>query len=375
MAAKGTGIVWDSRFLDHDTGLAMSSVTVPADSVWEPQPHAASPQLVARAHRLLGRTGVLAHLTEIAPRQATVAEIERVHTPEHVRHVRDVSLAGGGEAGEFAPASPATYEVARLAAGGALAAVDAVMTGTLRNVYALLRPPGHHATPDRAMGFCYFNNVAVAARHAQDAHGAQRVAIVDWDVHHGNGTQAAFWTDPSVLFVSLHQDDWYPTGSGKVGDVGAGAGAGFTVNVPLPAGTGNAGYLAAFDRVVAPAVRRHRPDLILVSAGQDPSGVDPLGRMAVSANGFRLLGERVAALADEVCDGRLVACHEGGYSPSYAPVCTWAAVEGLSGIRTDFEDPYEGWLGGIQEATSPGPAGAAIDAVVAAHRDWLAADG
>ena len=225
------------------------------------------------------------------------------------------------------------------------------------------------------MGFCYFNNVAVAARHAQEAHAAQRVAGGDWNVHHGNGTQAAFWTDPSVLFVSLHQDNWYPIDSGRATDVGAGAGEGYTVNVPLPAGTGNAGYLAAFDRVVAPAVRRHRPDLIIVSAGQDPSGVDPLGRMAVSAGGFRLLSERIAALADEVCDGRLVACHEGGYSPSYAPVCTWAAVEGLSGVRTGFEDPYEAWLGGIHEATSPGPASAAIDAVLAAHRDWLAAGG
>ena len=268
MAAKGTGIVWDSRFLDHDTGLAMSSVTVPADSVWEPQPHAASPQLVARAHRLLGRTGVLAHLTEIAPRQATVAEIERVHTPEHVRHVRDVSLAGGGEAGEFAPASPATYEVARLAAGGALAAVDAVMTGSLRNVYALLRPPGHHATPDRAMGFCYFNNVAVAARHAQEAHGAQRVAIVDWDVHHGNGTQALVEHEPDIHFVSMHQWPWYP-GTGAAEDRGP---HGSVWNVPMPA--------------ALPAERY----------------VDALTRQIV---------ERATAW----CGGRLVSALEGGYAP------------------------------------------------------------
>jgi acetoin utilization deacetylase AcuC-like enzyme len=367
MIATRTGLVWDSRFMDHDAGLAVVSATVPADSIWEPQPHAASPQLVGRAHRLLGRTGLLAHLEELAPRPATREAVERVHTPAHLDRVRAVCLAGGGDAGDFAPAGPATYDVALLAAGGAIVAVDAVMTGRVRNAYALLRPPGHHAEPERAMGFCFFNNVAVAARHAQDRHGARRVAVVDWDVHHGNGTQAAFLDDPSVLFVSLHQDGWYPTGSGRAEETGRGAGAGFTINVPLPAGTGNAGYLAAFERVVLPAVRAFAPDLVLVSSGQDPSGVDPLARMSCSADAFRQWAARLAALADEVCGGRLVACHEGGYSQGYAPICTWAAVEGFSGVRTGHEDPYDGWLGAIPEATEVGPAGAAIDRVVAVH--------
>jgi acetoin utilization deacetylase AcuC-like enzyme len=367
MATGQTGIVFDHRFMEHNTGLAVVSATVPADSIWEPQPHAASPHLVGRAHRLLERSGLLAQLVEIPARSATVAEIERVHTAAHVRHVRDVCLAGGGDAGEYAPCGPETYDVALLAAGGGMAAVETVLAGQVRNAYALLRPPGHHATPDRAMGFCYFNNVAVAARYAQAVHGLQRIAIVDWDVHHGNGTQAAFWDDPSVLFVSLHQEDWYPTGSGKAEETGMGAGEGFTINIPLPPGTGNAGYLAAFDRIVIPALRRFAPDLILISAGQDPSGVDPLARMAMSANGFRELGARMAALADEVSGGRLVAFHEGGYSQGYAPVCTWAAIEGISGIRTGHEDPYEAWLGGIAAATDPGPATAAIDRGVAVH--------
>jgi acetoin utilization deacetylase AcuC-like enzyme len=367
MPAGRTGLIYDNRFLEHDTGLAMVSATVPADSVWEPQLHAASPQLVSRAYRLLGRTGVLAQLTEVPARPATIAEIERVHTPEHLRHIRDVSLAGGGEAGEFAPTCPETYEVARLAAGGAMAGVDAVMAGQVRNLYALLRPPGHHARPDGAMGFCYFNNVAIAARYAQDRHGLKRVAILDWDVHHGNGTQATFYNDPSVLFISLHQEDWYPTGEGACRDTGSETGSGYTINVPLPAGTGNAGYLAAMERIVVPAMRRFVPELIIVSAGQDPSGVDPLARMAVSSNGFRRMAETVAALADEVCNGRLVACHEGGYSQGYAPVCTWAVVEGMSGIRTPHEDPYEPWLGGMPCATDIGPAAAAIDRAIAIH--------
>jgi acetoin utilization deacetylase AcuC-like enzyme len=367
MNSEATGLVYDRRFTDHDTGLALVSAPVPADSVWDPQPHAASPLLVSRVYDLLGRTGVLDQLTEIPAAPAKVSDIERVHTPEHVQHIRRISEAGGGEAGAYAPASRETYDVALLAAGGAMTAVNAVLAGEVRNVYALVRPPGHHSTPDQAMGFCYFNNVAIAARHAQERHGLQRIAILDWDVHHGNGTQAAFVDDPSVLFISLHQEDWYPTGEGLVEHTGEGDGRGYTINVPLPPGTGNAGYLEAIDRVVIPAIRRFAPDLILVSAGQDPSGVDPLARMAMSADGFRSMAAKLAALADEVCAGRLVACHEGGYSQGYAPVCTWAVVEGISGLRTPHEDPYDAWLGGMPCATDAGPARAAIDRVVAQH--------
>ena len=367
MSSKKTGLIYDSRFLDHDTGLGLVSATVPADSIWDPQPHAASPQLISRAYSLLNRTGLLSQLVEVPARAATVEDIERVHTAAHVQHIRDVSLAGGGEAGEYAPASRETYDVALLAAGAAMAGIDEVVAGNVRNLYGLVRPPGHHATPDKAMGFCYFNNVAVAARYAQQRHGLGRIAILDWDVHHGNGTQAAFYDDSSVLFISLHQEDWYPTGEGLVEDVGSGAGAGYTINVPLPAGTGNAGYLAAIERIVSPAIRRFQPDMILVSAGQDPSGVDPLARMAVSADGFRVMAAAVTALADEVCAGRLVACHEGGYSEGYAPVCTWAVIEGMSGIRTPHDDPYGPWLGGMPSASNAGPAMAAIDRVIARH--------
>jgi len=364
-----TGLVYDGRYLEHDTGFAVVSATVAPDSVWEPQPHAASPHLVGRAARLIHRSGLGRQLEEIPARAATVEEIARVHTPAHIEHIRQVCLNGGGEAGEYAPASPETYDVARLSAGGVLAAIDAVLAGEVRNAYALVRPPGHHATPDRAMGFCYFNNVAIAARYAQEHHGVQRVAILDWDVHHGNGTQAAFHEDPSVLFISLHQENWYPIASGPVDDTGAGEGRGYTINVPLPAGTGNAGYLAAIDRVVLPALDAFAPELILISAGQDASGVDPLARMAMSSNGFRQLAARVADAADRLCGGRLVACHEGGYSEGYAPICTWAVVEGLSGVRTELEDPYESWLGGSPWGTDPGPATPYIDQVVERHTD------
>jgi acetoin utilization deacetylase AcuC-like enzyme len=367
-----TGLVYDSRYLEHNTGLAVVSASVPAESIWEPQLHAASPQLVARPYRLLQRMGMVRELLEIPTRQATVEQLTRVHAPQHVAHVRQVSLQGGGETGEYAPASPETYDVALLAAGGVLAAVDAVLKGEVRNAYALVRPPGHHATPDKAMGFCFFNNVAVAARYAQDQFGLQRVAVLDWDVHHGNGTQAAFYRDPSVLFISLHQEDWYPTGSGGIDEIGEGEGVGSTVNVPLPAGTGNAGYLAVIERVVLPALRRFMPELILVSAGQDPSGVDPLARMSMSSNGFREMAARVAGAADQLCEGRLVACHEGGYSQGYAPICTWAVVEGLSGIRTGHEDPYESWLGGMPAGIEVGSAEPHIARAVQMHAERLA---
>lgn len=367
LMGQRTGLVYDSRYLEHDTGLAVVTAPVPVDSVWEPQPHAASPHLISRTMRLLQRSGLAPLLDEIPARAATMEEISRVHTAAHVEHLRRVCLNGGGDVGEYAPASPETYEVARLAAGGALAAVDQVLAGAIRNAYALVRPPGHHATPDRAMGFCYFNNVAIAARYAQDRYGLQRIAILDWDVHHGNGTQAVFYDDPSVLFVSLHQENWYPIGSGGVDEAGVGAGDGFSINVPLPAGTGNAGYLSAIDRVVLPVLRAFVPEMILVSAGQDASGVDPLARMAMSADGFRQMAARVAAAADELCGGRLVACHEGGYSQGYAPICAWAVIEGLSGVRTELEDPYEAWLGGPPWGTVSGPATPHIDRAVKRH--------
>jgi acetoin utilization deacetylase AcuC-like enzyme len=367
--ALKTGLVWDGRYLEHDAGMALVSAKVAIDSIWEPQAHVARPTLVGRARRLLERSGLLAHLTQIDARVATIDEVTRVHTHQHVKHLRQICDQGGGEVGDFAPASPDTYDVALLAAGGALAAVDAVLGGRVRNAYALLRPPGHHAMPDEAMGFCFLNNVAIAARYAQDRHDLGKVAILDWDVHHGNGTQAMFSDDSSVLFISLHQDNWYPLNSGGVDETGTGAGTGFTINVPLPAGTGNEGYMAALERVVVPAIRHFAPDLILVSAGQDPSAVDPLARMAMSADGFRRMAARVAELAEQVCGGRLVALHEGGYSEGYAPVCTWAVIEGLSGVRTGHEDPYVSWLSEVDANQEIGPAAAVIDRVVERHGD------
>jgi acetoin utilization deacetylase AcuC-like enzyme len=210
-----------------------------------------------------------------------------------------------------------------------------VLAGDVSNAYVLSRPPGHHAEPDAAKGFCLFNNVALAARHAQAAHGVERVAIVDWDVHHGNGAQWGFYEDPSVLTVSLHQEGVFPPDSGGAEERGVG-----NVNVPLPAGCGRDAYMYAFEQVVVPALRAHAPDLVLVACGFDAGRFDPMGRMMLDSADFAELTRRTLALADELCGGRVVMTHEGGYHPGVVPFCGLATLEALASVRTPVEDPF-----------------------------------
>ncbi|HKG25144.1 MAG TPA: hypothetical protein VKB09_05805, partial [Thermomicrobiales bacterium] len=281
------GLVYDDRYLQHNTGLeAHWGTNVPYPFV-EPALHMSNYRLVMRTKHLIDLTGLGKELARIEPYPATVENLTVYHTKEYIERVRQICAAGGGETGEGAPASPESYEVALLAAGGGMAAVEAVVEGRVRRVFANVRPPGHHAVADKGMGYCIFNNVVIAARHAQRRHGLERVLIVDWDVHHGNGTQVAFYTDPSVLFVSLHQDRLYPPGFGDLDQIGEGAGTGYNVNLPLPAGSGDATYQAAFTRIVVPIACEFRPDLVLVSAGQDASANDQLGRMSVTTEGYR----------------------------------------------------------------------------------------
>ena len=228
-----------------------------------------------------------------------------------------------------------------------MTAVDAVLDGKVDNAYALVRPPGHHAERDLGRGFCIFANTALAAAHARQARGLERVAIVDWDVHHGNGTEHAFYEDPTVLTISIHQDNNFPPQSGAIGDRGAGAGEGYNLNIPLPAGSGVGAYVAAFERVVGPALRAFRPQLILIASGLDASAMDPLASMMMTSDGYRQLTRIMLAVAAEVCGGRLVACHEGGYSPAYVPYCGLAIMEEMAGVRTGLEDPLLPLLGGM----------------------------
>jgi len=313
---------------------------VPAPFV-EPILHPSNYRLVMRSKHLLDLTGLISRMRRIEPRPATVEELTLFHTPAYVERVRQLSVRGGGEAGEHAPVGAGSYEIALLAAGGAIAAVDAVMGGTVHRVFVNCRPPGHHAVADRGMGYCLFNNVVLAAHHARKAYGIRRVLILDWDVHHGNGAHEAFYADPSVLFVSLHQDGLYPDDMGHAQHAGDGDAAGTTVNLPLPAGSGDAVYRAAFERIVLPIARAFAPELVLVSAGQDASTMDPEGRMCLSSEAYRWMTSALMDVAEEFCAGRLVILQEGGYSELYAPYCVLGIVESLTGIRTHLPEPLD----------------------------------
>ncbi len=310
---------------------------------WLDVPHAERSERLTRTYQLFERAGLLDALARVPAREATIDELELVHPASHIEVVRAASARGGVQwVGPEARASAGTWTASRVAVGGLLEAVDRVVAAEVDNAFVCCRPPGHHASAEQAMGFCLFNEVAVAARHLQRRHRLEQVAIIDWDVHHGNGTQDIFYSDPSVLFVSLHQDDLYPKGLGSLVQRGAGDGEGLTVNVPLPAGTGDDGYRLAFEQVVAPVVQRFRPDFILVSAGQDAAATDTHGRMSVTTEGFRALTGETKLLAKELCGGRVVAFLEGGYSLDHLPLCNLAIVEALAGLTPSWEaDPLE----------------------------------
>ncbi len=332
-----TALVWDERFAWHDAGRASSHPWV------EPYPALDRPESKRRLRNLVEASGLLRELLQVPARPASVDALCRVHTREYVERVRRLSESGGGDAGESAYLGPGGYHIARLAAGGCIEAVDAVLAGRAGNAYALVRPCGHHAEADRGRGFCIFANVVVAVQHARQVHGLERIAVVDWDVHHGNGTEQAFYDDPGVLTVSLHQDRCYPVDSGGLDDTGAGAGRGFNLNLPLPPGRGNGAWTAALERVVIPMLEVYEPELVIVAAGYDAAASDPLGRMLCHSGTYREMTRQVRDAAARLCGGRLVVCHEGGYSPTYAPFCGLAVIETLAGVRTPVEDPLLAW--------------------------------
>jgi len=293
--------------------------------------HPECPRRVEAIAARLERDGLSAKLVPIAARPASDEEILRCHTQEYLRTVRENVAEGRSRlATGDTNVSAGSLDAALCAAGGLLAAVDAVMAGRVGNAFAAIRPPGHHATPDRGMGFCLFNNVALAARHAQVRHGARRVLIADWDVHHGNGTQDIFYEDGSVLFFDTHQSPLYP-GTGAAGERGRGPGAGCIINNPFPAGAGREEIVTAFRDRLLPAAATFRPDLVLVSAGFDSRAGDPLGGFRLSDDDFAELTRIVKAIAAEHCQGRLVSTLEGGYDPDGLAAAAASHVQALLG--------------------------------------------
>ena len=335
-----TALLYDERCLLHDNG---SMILHERAREWLTVPHFERPERLARTLQVLERAGVLDQLQRPAVPEATRDDLELAHTRDFVGRIHAACRRGAfAWVGPEARVGPQSWTPAVLAPGGAVAAVDAVLEGTVRNAFVMLRPPGHHSTATTAMGFCLFNSVAIAARHAQRRRGLKRVAIVDWDVHHGNGTQDHFYEDPSVLFISIHQDGLYPAGSGTLEQSGGSGAEGATVNIPLPAGAGDHSYAYAFERIVEPILESFGPELLLVSAGQDPAASDPLGRMSVTTEGFRDIAGRARSAAARLCDGRLVVLLEGGYSLEHAPFCNLAIVEALAGLPPSFvTDPIE----------------------------------
>lgn len=284
-------------------------------------------RLVA-VHQHLAESGILNERPVVEPAPATAEDVELVHEPRYIAMVERLARSGGGQLDTDTIVSPRSYQIALLAAGSAIMAVDLVLDEGARRAFALPRPPGHHALRNRGMGFCLFNNIAVAARHAIERKGLRRVAIVDWDVHHGNGTQAIFYETDQVCYASVHQWPLFP-GTGSAEESGTGPGSGYNLNVALPPGSDDQRYLWVLDEIVGPRIAAYQPELILVSAGFDAHRDDPLANMSVTEDGFFAIASRMRSWADTLSDGRLVLLLEGGYNQRALSLSVEATIRGL----------------------------------------------
>ncbi|MDW7648463.1 MAG: class II histone deacetylase [Nitrospiraceae bacterium] len=335
---RRTGWVTHEYFFWHDTGN-YAGCYKPGEYL-QPARHWESPESKRRFKSLIDVSNLKNNLIHIEPRQATIAELERVHNSLHISNMQSLSAANGGLMGDGeSPFGPFGFEIACLAAGGAIAAADAVYKDEVDVAYALIRPPGHHAIKDHGMGFCMFNNIAVAIEHLKATSRLRNFAVIDWDVHHGNGTQAIYYDNPNVLTISLHQDDLYPRHSGTIHETGENDGVGFNINVPLPVGSGDGAYRYAFEQIVNPAIKRFAPELIFIASGFDANYYDPLARMCLHADTYNWMAKAVLELADEFSKGRVVATHEGGYSDIYVPYCGLAVIEAFLGKTSEITDP------------------------------------
>jgi acetoin utilization deacetylase AcuC-like enzyme len=334
-------VFWHEDALAHDTGSGVFEQP-PSPLMAEDELHPENAVRIQNMKAILERGPLAGEVRWREGRHAERSELELVHEPAYIDSIREFCEAGGGLLTWSTPVSSASWPAALAAAGSALAAAEAVLEGEARVAFALVRPPGHHAQPAQADGYCLFNNVALAAELAR-RRGVERVAVLDWDVHHGNGTQECFWERLDVLTVSLHMRHgaWGPAHpqTGSPDELGAGKGAGFNVNVELPPGTGDGGYAKSFEQVVVPIVDRFEPELLLVACGQDANQFDPGGRQCVSMEGFRQLGEAARDLADRHCGGRVVLVQEGGYARSYSAFCLHATLAGVLGSDVGLEDP------------------------------------
>jgi len=358
-----TGFFWDEKCFWHGGGNF--ALTMPLGGFVQPLASGGglpeNPETKRRFKNLMDVSGLLAEVAAQTAPMATHADLNRIHPVAFLKEFKAMSDADGGLIGLRTPFLPGGFETASLSAGLTKAAVEKVLKGDLKNAYALSRPPGHHCLPDYPMGFCLLANIPVAIEAARAAGLAKRFAVLDWDVHHGNGTEAIFYDRDDVLTISIHEDGNFPLNSGGIERRGEGAGLGHNINIPLPAGCGDAAYLDVMDRLAGPAIRAFAPDILIVACGFDAGPFDPLAHMMVSAAGFARLTERAMALANDLCGGKLVLVHEGGYSEAYVPFCGHAVVAQLAGSGISAGDP----LGDAIAARQPG------ERVQAFHRAWV----
>ena len=313
-----TGIVRDERYIEHITD----------------DYHPENPNRLRSIYGMLQQGDMEGFLTEIPPRLATREELEMVHLPSYVDLIASTAGQPARRLDPDTVASPKSYEAACLAVGGVMEAIEAVLQGKVDNVFGLVRPPGHHAERNRAMGFCIFNNIAVGAKYAMKTHGIERVLIIDWDVHHGNGTQNTFYEDPKVLYFSTHRYGFFYPGTGAPAEVGTGKGEGFTVNVPMSPGSGDAEYGNIFLHMLKPIALSYKPQLILVSAGFDTYSRDPLGGMMMTENGYTRLTNIIMDIAQTTCGGKIIISLEGGYDLDGLATSVKAVLRELRGDST-----------------------------------------
>ena len=343
---KTTALVWHERLMWHDTGRLFGPE---GQHHWfEPYPHLETVEGKRRIKNLLDASALSDSLELLRPQPVSREQVLSVHTERHWSHIKSLSEQSRGGEGTSnsttTPVPPGGLEIFELAAGAAIAAVDFTMQSA-GPAYALSRPPGHHAESDRALGFCYFNNAAIAARHAQTKHGVERVAFVDFDVHHGNGAEEIFSNDPSILTISIHQDRHFPVDRGAV--VQTSDGVKNNLNIPLPPASGTAVYQAAFNRIVLPALEHFKPQLIIVPCGFDASGHDPLGRMLLNSEDYRWMTAQLMDAAKRHSDDHIAFTHEGGYAPHLVPFLAHAVFEQLTGVESEVKDPF------LKALTSP----------------------
>lgn len=317
-----TGLVYSPRYLQHFTGTVEGHKRL--QTIMD----------VLQEYRIADK------LIKVEPYLAPLDIVQQVHSTKYLNALAGFAAKGGGTWAEETIVSRESYEIALLAAGGGLAAIDAMMQKRVDNVFAAIRPPGHHASRDRGGGFCLLNNVAIAAKYAQQRYGVKRIFILDWDVHHGNGLQSIFYDDPSVLYFSIHQDEIYPR-TGLADECGEGQGEGFTVNVPIPRQSGDAGYCYILSKLVTPILKAYKPDIILIAAGFDSHFYDPLGSLEVTTQGYTRMTSILQNLASQICGGCLAAFLEGGYDLGSVGYSVAAMLSTMAGLNIQVNDLIE----------------------------------